>query len=164
MAAAHSILASRAAAATPATSLNPPMPQPEETPATDTAPCPGLSPLQRMLLTAAGILSLLLGLLGILLPGLPTTPFVLLSAACLARSSPRLHRKLINNRHLGPMVRDWEANRSLPLKIKCVSTSIMGGMVMLSAWQLSARPGLQALVLILGVVGCIVVWRIPTRH
>lgn len=141
------------------------MPLPEDSPATAvTAPPPGLSRLQRTLLTAAGLLALFLGVLGIVLPGLPTTPFVLLSAACLARSSPRLHQKLVTNRHLGPLVRDWEANRSLPLKIKWLSTSIMSGMVVLSAWQFSGRPGLQALVLALGVVGCIVVWRIPTRR
>lgn len=141
------------------------MPLPEDSPATtDAAPPPGLSRLQRTLLTAAGLLALFLGVLGIVLPGLPTAPFILLSAACLARSSPRLHQKLVTNRHLGPLVRDWEANRSLPLKIKCLSTSIMGGMVALSAWQFAGRPGLQALVLALGVVGCIVVWRIPTRR
>jgi len=141
------------------------MPLPEDSPVTtDAAPPPGLSRLQRVLLTAAGLLALFLGVLGIVLPGLPTTPFILLSAACLARSSPRLHQKLVTNRHLGPLVRDWEANRSLPLKIKCLSTSIMGGMVALSAWQFAGRPGLQALVLALGVVGFMVVWRIPTRR
>lgn len=141
------------------------MPPQEDSPApAEIPPSPALSSLQRTLLTAAGLIALFLGLLGIILPGLPTTPFVLLSAACLARSSPRLHHKLVSNRHLGPLVRDWEANRSLPLKIKWISTSIMSGMVALSAWQFSGRPGLQALVLALGVVGCIVVWRIPTRR
>ena len=138
---------------------------PEDSPATADIPVsPGLSPLQRVLLTAAGLIALFLGLLGIILPGLPTTPFVLLSAACLARSSPRLHNKLISNRHLGPLVRDWEANRSLPLKVKWISTTLMGGMVILSAWQFSGRPLLQILVLALGVIGAIVVWRIPTRR
>ncbi len=130
----------------------------------NTAPHTGLSPLQRILLTSAGVLALLLGLLGIVLPGLPTTPFVLLSAACLARSSPRLHQKLISHRHLGPLVRDWEENRSLTRRTKWLSTTIMSTMVVLSAWQFSGRPLLQVLMLTLGVVGCIVVWRIPTRR
>ena len=141
------------------------MPLPDDSPnLAHTAPNTGLSPVPRILLTGAGVLALLLGLLGIVLPGLPTTPFVLLSAACLARSSPRLHQKLISHRHLGPLVRDWEENRSLTRRTKWLSTTIMSTMVVLSAWQFSGRPLLQVLVLTLGVVVCIVVWRIPTRR
>lgn len=141
------------------------MPLPDDSPnLANTAPNTGLSPVQRILLTGAGVVALLLGLLGIVLPGLPTTPFVLLSAACLARSSPRLHQKLISHRHLGPLVRDWEENRSLTRRTKWLSTTIMSTMVVLSAWQFSGRPLLQVLMLTLGVVGCIVVWRIPTRR
>lgn len=119
--------------------------------------------LRRGLLVAAGLLSLGLGLLGVVLPGLPTTPFVLLSAACFAKASPRLHRWLTQHRFLGPMVRDWETHRSLPLRVKWVSTSLMLTMVGLSAWQLAGRGWLQALVLALGLLGAWVVWRIPTR-
>ena len=119
--------------------------------------------LKRAFLVGAGLLSLLLGLLGAVLPGLPTTPFVLLAAACFAKASPRLHRWLVQHRWLGPMVRDWEANHSLPLRIKWLASGMMALMVGVSAWQLTERPGVQAAVLIAGVVGCFVVWRIPTR-
>lgn len=120
--------------------------------------------LKRALLVAAGVLSLALGLLGVVLPGLPTTPFVLLAAACFAKTSPRLHLWLTQHRFLGPMVRDWEANRSLPVRVKWVSTSLMLAMVGVSAWQLAGRGWLQALVLGLGLLGAWVVWRIPTRQ
>lgn len=134
-------------------------------------PKPALSPdrlsarvrLKRALLVGAGLLSLLLGLLGAVLPGLPTTPFVLLAAACFAKASPRLHRWLVQHRWLGPMVRDWEANHSLPLRIKWLASGMMALMVGVSAWQLAERPVVQAAVLMAGLVGCIVVWRIPTR-
>jgi uncharacterized membrane protein YbaN (DUF454 family) len=116
------------------------------------------------LLVAAGLLALGLGLIGVVLPGLPTTPFVLLAAACFARASPRLHRWLTHHRFLGPMVRDWEAHRSLPLRVKWIAISMMGAMVLLSAWQLGGRPWLQGTVLALGLVGAWVVWRIPTRR
>lgn len=128
------------------------------------APPKDLPPFRRILLMTTGLLALLLGLIGIVVPGLPTTPFVLLSAACLARSSPRLHHKLVSNRHLGPLIRDWEANRSLTRRTKWLSTTIMTTMVVVSALQFSGRPVLQALVLSLGAVGCVVVWRIPTRR
>jgi uncharacterized membrane protein YbaN (DUF454 family) len=80
---------------------------------TDTRKRPSL---RQALLVAAGLLALGLGLIGVVLPGLPTTPFVLLAAACFAKASPRLHRWLTQHRYLGPMVRDWEAHRSLPLR------------------------------------------------
>lgn len=119
---------------------------------------------RRALLVTVGVLSLALGVLGVVLPGLPTTPFVLLSAACFAKASPQLHRWLTQHRFLGPMVRDWEANRSLPLRVKWVSTSLMLAMVGVSAWQLAGRGWLQALVVGLGLLGAWVVWRIPTRR
>lgn len=120
--------------------------------------------LQRAVLVAAGVLSLLLGLLGAVLPGLPTTPFVLLAAACFAKASPRLHQWLVQHRWLGPMVRDWEAHHTLPLRIKWLASAMMALMVGVSAWQLAERPAVQAAVLAAGLVGCLVVWRIPTRR
>ena len=120
--------------------------------------------LRQALLVAAGLLALGLGLMGVVLPGLPTTPFVLLAAACFARASPRLHRWLTQHRFLGPMVRDWEAHRALPLRIKWISTTLMLTMVALSAWQFMGRPWLQALLIALGLIGAWVVWRIPPRR
>ena len=120
--------------------------------------------LKRAVLVAAGLLALLLGLLGAVLPGLPTTPFILLAAACFAQASPRLHSWLVQHRWLGPMVRDWEAHRSMPLRIKWLASGMMVLMVGVSAWQLAERPIVQAVVLVAGVIGCVVVWRIPTRR
>lgn len=125
---------------------------------------PARARLKRAVLVMAGVLSLLLGLLGAVLPGLPTTPFVLLAAACFAQASPRLHRWLVQHRWLGPMVRDWEAHHSMPLRIKWLASGMMALMVGASAWQLVERPIVQAAVLIAGLVGCLVVWRIPTRR
>ena len=65
--------------------------------------------LHKALLTLAGGIALGLGLLGVVLPGLPTTPFVLLAAACFAKASPRLHQRIVANPLLGPMVRDNNA-------------------------------------------------------
>lgn len=78
--------------------------------------------LLRSLLVAAGFVSIGLGVAGIFLPVLPTTPFLLLSAWCFARSSPRLYRKLLQNRHLGLYVRRFRGGqRALPLRVKVVS-------------------------------------------
>ena len=120
--------------------------------------------LRQALLVAAGMVALGLGLIGIVLPGLPTTPFVLLAAACFAKASPRLHRWLLQQRWLGPMVRDWEAHRSLPVKIKLIAIGSMTLMVGLSVWHFAGRPGLQAALVVLGVIGAVVVGRIPARR
>lgn len=119
--------------------------------------------LHKALLTLAGSVALGLGLLGVVLPGLPTTPFVLLAAACFAKASPRLHQRIVANPLLGPMVRDWEANRSLPLKVKQIAIGSMAIMVGLSAWHFAGRPWLQGALVALGVIGAVVVGRIPTR-
>ena len=120
--------------------------------------------LHKALLIGVGWLALGLGLLGVVLPGLPTTPFVLLAAACFAKASPRLHRRIVGNPLLGPMVRDWEAHRSLPVKVKLIAIGSMTLMVGLSVWHFAGRPGLQAALVVLGVIGAVVVGRIPARR
>ena len=79
------------------------MPSPEDTPRA-----------VRWLLWLAGTVALGLGIVGVVLPGLPTTPFVLLAAACYAKASPRLHRWLRAHRLFGPMVRDWRNTAASP--------------------------------------------------
>ena len=111
----------------------------------------------------AGFISLVLAGLGVVLPGLPTTPFVLLAAACFAKGSPRWHAWLLNHRWMGPMVRDWESNRSLPRRVKVLAITMMVSMVGLSVWQLSGKPWVQGAIALAGLVGVVVVWRIPTR-
>jgi hypothetical protein len=78
-----------------------------------------------MLLMAAGSVCLGLGALGALLPVLPTTPFVLLAAACYARSSRSFHRALRESRLFGPVLRDWEDHRSIPRAAKLRAISLV---------------------------------------
>jgi uncharacterized membrane protein YbaN (DUF454 family) len=121
------------------------------------------SPTVRWLLWTAGSISLVLGLIGVVLPGLPTTPFVLLAAACYAKASPRLHGWLLNHRFMGPMIRDWETHRSLTRRTKTVAQVSMVLMVGLSAWSFRTQPLVLGVLLIAAVIGVVVVARIPTR-
>jgi uncharacterized protein len=65
-----------------------------------------------------GTVALGIGVVGIVLPVLPTTPFLLLAAACYARASERLYGWLLGQRALGPIIREWRATRSLPPGVK----------------------------------------------
>ena len=121
------------------------------------------SRLVRALLWIAGSVSLLLGLIGVVLPGLPTTPFILLAAACYAKASPRLHRWLLNHRWFGPMLRDWESDHRLTQRTKIIAVVSMLLMVSISIWSFRGRLAIQLVLLITGAVGAFVVLRIPTR-
>ncbi|RZA08047.1 MAG: DUF454 domain-containing protein, partial [Proteobacteria bacterium] len=68
----------------------------------------------RFLYLTIGWISLALGILGIFLPLLPTTPFVLLAGICFAKGSPRMHAWLINHPRLGPPIKDWQERRVIP--------------------------------------------------
>lgn len=85
---------------------------------------------------ALGFLFLALGTAGIFLPVLPTTPFVLLAAACFARSSERWHQWLLDNRVFGPMVRQWEQNRCVNCRVKWVAISTMVAVGAISVFAL----------------------------
>ncbi|ADE15208.1 protein of unknown function DUF454 [Nitrosococcus halophilus Nc 4] len=62
-----------------------------------------------------------LATMGVILPLLPTTPFLLLAAGCFARSSPRLHQMLIENATFGPMIKNWHEHRAIPLRAKIIA-------------------------------------------
>ncbi|WP_017903317.1 YbaN family protein [Pseudomonas asplenii] len=83
------------------------------------------SPLLRYALLAIGWLSVALGVLGIFLPVLPTTPFLLLATACFARSSPRFYRWLVEHPRLGPWIRDYLDGNGIPLKGKVYAIGLM---------------------------------------
>ncbi|WP_018710852.1 YbaN family protein [Phocaeicola barnesiae] len=72
-----------------------------------------------------GFLSLILGVIGIFLPVLPTTPFLLLSAALFFRSSPRAYDWLLAHKYLGPYIRSFREDRMIPLRAKIVSISLL---------------------------------------
>lgn len=78
-----------------------------------------------MALYVLGWLSLGLGIVGIFLPLLPTTPFVLLAAFCFSRSSNRWHLWLRQHPYLGLLIRDWEAHRAIGMRAKATATSLI---------------------------------------
>jgi uncharacterized membrane protein YbaN (DUF454 family) len=121
------------------------------------------SPLVRGLLIAAGSTCVLLGLAGIFLPLLPTTPFLLLAAACFARSSRRFHDRLLANRTFGPLISEWEKHRSIPRRTKLTAVALMSATMAVSIVFFVEPAWLQGLLAAIGVALAIWIYRIPSR-
>lgn len=119
--------------------------------------------LVRALYWLGGVLALILAVIGVVLPGLPTTPFVLLAGACFVRASPRAHAWLLRNRLFGPMLANWERHRSIPRRVKRAAIGIMLLSVSVSIWFFAGRPWLQLTLAAAAVIGALVVARVPAR-
>jgi uncharacterized membrane protein YbaN (DUF454 family) len=79
----------------------------------------------RWLLLAGGFVFVGLAALGAVLPVLPTVPFLLVAAACFARSSTRFYHWLLSNRVFGPLIRDWRETRTIPLRAKVSAVTMV---------------------------------------
>ncbi|MGG7606446.1 YbaN family protein [Massilia sp. BKSP1R2A-1] len=112
----------------------------------------------------AGAIAVLLGILGIFLPLLPTTPFLLLASWCFARGSDRLHGWLLSHRVFGEYLRNFEAGRGIPLKAKIVATVMLWGSLLLGMRRFEGLP-VPALLGLVGACVSFYMWRVlPTLH
>ncbi len=89
---------------------------------------------KRIALITVGWIALILGVIGIFLPLLPTTPFILLASWCFARSSRYFHNFLINNATFGPMIQRWEAGQGITRTIRNRAVTMLWLTMMLSMW------------------------------
>lgn len=92
------------------------------------------NPVARYALLVIGWFSVALGVIGIFLPVLPTTPFLLLAAACFVRSSRRFYEWLVMHPRLGPWFRDYLEGNGIPLKAKIYTISTMWLSISVSCW------------------------------
>ncbi|MBU2533442.1 MAG: YbaN family protein [Alphaproteobacteria bacterium] len=98
----------------------------------------------RSLWKAAGVLSLAIGLIGIVVPLLPTTPFVLLAAYCFQKGSDRLHRWLLEHPRFGPLIHEWRERGAIPPRAKRNAVIALVAVLALS-WLLGAGNGILAI-------------------
>jgi uncharacterized membrane protein YbaN (DUF454 family) len=128
----------------------------------DESPAIRRSTMGRALWFGLGCTALVLAVLGVVLPILPTTPFVLLAAACFARSSERLHRAMLAHRIAGPVIRDWNEHRSMQAGTKRWAYALMAisfGVsiaLMPSGWH-------RLMLAATGLALALWLWRIPVR-
>lgn len=104
-----------------------------------------LSPWKIWLLRGAGLLTLTLGVVGIVVPLLPTTPFLLLSAACFARSSDRLYHWLMAHRWFGPTIRNYRLHGAVSLRAKVLALALLWGTIGYAAIAVASQWWLRGL-------------------
>jgi uncharacterized membrane protein YbaN (DUF454 family) len=117
--------------------------------------------VRKLMLRLAAAMALLLALLGVALPGLPTTPFVLLASYCLVRTSPALHERLLHGRLFGGVLRDWHLHRGIRPHIRVKATVLIGVVVAASVWLMNESLPMMLAVAAIAAVGVWYVWRLP---
>ncbi|ACG71796.1 protein of unknown function DUF454 [Anaeromyxobacter sp. K] len=134
-------------------------PDPEPT----TAATRAAAPARRLLLLALGWTAFALGAIGLLLPIVPTTPFMLVALWAFSASSERFHRWLYTHRLFGPPLQKWQRDRAIPAWVKALA---LGSMTLSLAWlAFAVRPPRYVLLAAAALVagGAAFVLRIPSR-
>ncbi|ASK26759.1 YbaN family protein [Neisseria chenwenguii] len=115
----------------------------------------------RLLLLVCGAIALCLGIIGIITPVLPTTPFILLAATCWAKTSPRFHRWLYTHPRFGTMIQNWERNRAVPRKAKFFAFAMMAVSCLFLLWRLPEYPQAAAVCALFCFALAGWMWRLP---
>lgn len=118
------------------------------------------SRLKKHLLIALGWFFILLATVGVVLPLLPTTPFLIVALALFSKSSPRFHQMLLQNAVFGPSLKQWEETRTLSRETKHRSFALIAISFSLSIWAVSPRINLQIMLVSLAVILVFFIWRV----
>jgi len=117
--------------------------------------------LLRKLYLAIGAAATGLGIIGIFVPLMPTTCFILIAAWAFAKSSPAAYQRLLDNQHLGPRIKDWQQHRIISRQSKRIASLSIIASIALS--MLLLKESTAALVILLSVM-CSLLWFINTRR
>jgi uncharacterized protein len=126
------------------------------------APVKPVTGVRRVVYVSLGLFFVVLAVVGVVTPLLPTTPFLLLAAYFFARSSRRLHEWLLRSRVFGGLIRDWQKHRGVRPRVKVVALTLMPCVVFTSAYFGRLPWYLIVMLITLALVGATVVIRLPT--
>ena len=120
------------------------------------------SDLLRWILICCGWFSIVAGIIGIFLPLVPTVPFLLLAAACFARSSERFHTWLVEHNHLGPLIRDYLNGDGIPLRAKRMAIGMVWVSFPVSAFLFISDVWIKVVLLAIAAGITLYLLRLPT--
>jgi uncharacterized membrane protein YbaN (DUF454 family) len=115
----------------------------------------------RVILNILGTMFLLLGILGLVLPLLPTTPFLLLASACYVRGSERLNNWLMSNKYLGPYIINLKDKRGMPVRAKIITITVLWLSLLFSIYKVNLLF-LDFILLIVGIGVTTLVFKLKT--
>lgn len=119
---------------------------------------------KKILFIVAGTLAVALGVVGVVLPVLPTTPFLLVAAACYARSSEKLYERLLADPVFGPYIREWRQYRTIPRRAKISAVVLIAISFSLTIFLVLENIYGQVLMALLAVSVSVWLWCIPSSH
>jgi uncharacterized membrane protein YbaN (DUF454 family) len=120
--------------------------------------------LQKKFMVGLGWFFILLSAIGVLLPILPTTPFLILALTLFANSSPRFHKMLLNNRWFGPILKDWEENKTVTRQLKIRATLIVLASFSFSIYLVNYSWILQIMLITIAVILLVFLWRLKEAN
>ena len=115
----------------------------------------------RVFVLISGWVSLIVGCIGIFLPLLPTTPFILLSAYCFSQSSERLHQWLVTHPRMGPLIQDWEKFGSISQTAKTKASVLIVGMFTVTFMLVNVGLAVKVLIAVMGISVLSFIWTRP---
>ncbi len=124
------------------------------------------NPALRAAFVAAGLVSVGLGIVGYIVPGMPGTVFFLIATWFFAQSSPKFYNWVLNHRVFGPLVRDYRAGRGIPKWVKWYASAMIVGFSTFSAWLVGVKRGNTWVGLLIAAVAIYGVWyvnHLPTK-
>ena len=113
-----------------------------------------------------GWVFVLLGAIGVLIPILPATPFLILALALFAKSSPKFHLMLLDNRWLGKILRQWEEEKTVSRRIKYRASALILLSFSLSIAILQDHFALQSMLIVIAIICLFFIWKLkePVKH
>lgn len=117
--------------------------------------------MSKIIYVAIGSVFLSIGFIGIVIPGLPSTPFFIISAACYLRSSSRLYKWMINHRLFGKYIKMYYKHRAMTVRSKIISLLIMWTMISISVFIIENLI-IKIVIVVVGLIGTIFIIKIKT--